>query len=173
MSLTPSLSEGSSEPLIENISHPMFTLSEKIDIENSEKQKSKTESILENDLTITESDNPKEIISDNYLYVTAFTGLSLREYANIQSEKLAVMPYGTKVKVIIAEENPTMIIDNNIINHIIVFFLTTNILILYPSLFKTLTSIYICLNSRFNTLTQIIHGKFKSLQMFLNFSWII
>ena len=38
LSLTPSLSEGSSEPLIENISHPTFTLSEKIDIENSEKQ---------------------------------------------------------------------------------------------------------------------------------------
>jgi hypothetical protein len=78
---------------------------------NSEKQNSKVESILENDLAITESDNSKEIISDNYLYVTAFTGLSLREYANLQSEKLTVMPYGTKVKVIIAEENPTMIID--------------------------------------------------------------
>ncbi|MEM7187150.1 MAG: SH3 domain-containing protein, partial [Bacteroidota bacterium] len=35
-------------------------------------------------------------------------GLSLREYANLQSEKLARMPYGTKVKVIHSEENPTM-----------------------------------------------------------------
>ena len=43
-----------------------------------------------------------------YLYVTASTGLSLREYANLQSKKLAVMPYGTKLRVIDAESNPTM-----------------------------------------------------------------
>jgi len=44
----------------------------------------------------------------DYLYVTSVSGLSLREYANLQSEKLAVIPYGTKVKVISSELNPTM-----------------------------------------------------------------
>lgn len=46
--------------------------------------------------------------TETYLYVTASTGLSLREYANLQSEKLAVMPYGTRVKVITSEKNNTM-----------------------------------------------------------------
>ncbi len=46
--------------------------------------------------------------NDSYLYITASTGLSLREYANLQSEKLAVMPYGTRVKVIASEEKSTM-----------------------------------------------------------------
>ena len=44
----------------------------------------------------------------DYLYVTSTSGLSLREYANLQSEKLAIMPYGTKVKIISSELNPTM-----------------------------------------------------------------
>jgi hypothetical protein len=43
-----------------------------------------------------------------FLYVTAPSGLSLREYGNLQSEKLGRMPYGTKVKVITREKNPTM-----------------------------------------------------------------
>ena len=42
------------------------------------------------------------------MYVTSISGLSLRAYANLQSEKLAVMPYGTKVKVVSLEKNPTM-----------------------------------------------------------------
>ena len=41
----------------------------------------------------------------DYLYVTSTSGLSLREYANLQSEKLAIMPYGTKVKIISSELN--------------------------------------------------------------------
>ena len=44
----------------------------------------------------------------DYLYVTSTSGLSLREYANLQSEKLAIMPYGTKVKIISSESKPTM-----------------------------------------------------------------
>ena len=44
----------------------------------------------------------------DYLYVTSTSGLSLREYANLQSEKLAIMPYGTKVKIISSELKPTM-----------------------------------------------------------------
>ena len=47
----------------------------------------------------------------DYLYVTSVSGLSLREYANLQSTKLAIMPYGTKVKIISLEENPTMKVD--------------------------------------------------------------
>ncbi len=43
-----------------------------------------------------------------YLYVTATSGLSLREFDNLNSEKLAVMPYGTKVKLKLIEENETM-----------------------------------------------------------------
>ena len=43
-----------------------------------------------------------------YLYVTAYNGLSLREYNNLQSERLAKMPYGTKVKVVTAEGKNTM-----------------------------------------------------------------
>jgi len=46
--------------------------------------------------------------SVTYLYVTASTGLSLREYANLQSKKMAVMPFGTRVKVISSEKNSTM-----------------------------------------------------------------
>lgn len=45
---------------------------------------------------------------ETYLYVTAGSGLSLREYSNLHSEKLARMPYGTRVKVIASEKNPTM-----------------------------------------------------------------
>lgn len=58
------------------------------------------------DLAIAETavNTPKE----TYLYVNAATGLSLREYNNLSSEKLAIMPYGTKVQVITAEEKPTM-----------------------------------------------------------------
>jgi len=51
---------------------------------------------------------PEDTPSVPYLYVTASTGLSLREHANLQSEKIAVMPYGTRVIVIAPEENLTM-----------------------------------------------------------------
>ncbi len=75
---------------------------------NSEKSIPDTD--LTNDLALVETDVIEENSSETFLYVTASTGLSLREYANLKSEKLAVMPYGTKIKVIAAEENPTMTI---------------------------------------------------------------
>tara|TARA_B100000795_G_scaffold112494_1_gene83294 strand:+ start:8915 stop:9682 length:768 start_codon:yes stop_codon:yes gene_type:complete len=53
----------------------------------------------------------KEVVPQKgtrHLYVTAASGLSLREYNNLNSEKLAVMPYGTKVEVVLAEKNNTM-----------------------------------------------------------------
>jgi hypothetical protein len=43
-----------------------------------------------------------------YLYVTAPSGLTLREFNNLNSDKLAVMPYGTKLKVLSNEKNNTM-----------------------------------------------------------------
>lgn len=43
-----------------------------------------------------------------HVYVTARTGLSLREFNNLNSEKLAVMPYGTKLNVLTEEQKPTM-----------------------------------------------------------------
>ena len=42
------------------------------------------------------------------LYVTAPGGLSLREYNNLNSTKLAIMPYGTKIDVVALELNNTM-----------------------------------------------------------------
>lgn len=55
--------------------------------------------------------NTKELPPTNletYLYVTAPSGLSLREYDNLQSDKIAKMPYGTKVKVLKVEGKTTM-----------------------------------------------------------------
>lgn len=42
------------------------------------------------------------------MYVTAVSGLTLREHPNLQSAKLAVMPLGTEVKIINAQEETTM-----------------------------------------------------------------
>ena len=70
------------------------------------------ESDIKMALSDTESLNEKIIETENrYLYVTASTGLSLREYDNLQSKKLAIMPYGTKLKVIESEKDPTMNIN--------------------------------------------------------------
>lgn len=52
--------------------------------------------------------NASEITAEEYRYVTAPSGLSLREYNNLQSDKMAKMPYGTKVKIIAAEGKNTM-----------------------------------------------------------------
>jgi hypothetical protein len=78
---------------------------------NSESPNLENEASLEKDLAVVESVSSEEIATETFLYVTASTGLSLREYNNLKSKKLAVMPYGTKVKVIAPEENSTMIID--------------------------------------------------------------
>lgn len=50
---------------------------------------------------------PAETIPES-MYVTAVSGLTLREHPNLQSAKLAVMPLGTKVKIINAEGKTTM-----------------------------------------------------------------
>ena len=50
---------------------------------------------------------PQEIAPEA-VYVTAVSGLTLREFPNLQSAKLAVMPLGTKVKIVNAEGKTTM-----------------------------------------------------------------
>lgn len=51
---------------------------------------------------------PEVETTPDYLYVSAPSGLTLRQHNNLNSEKLAVMPYGTKVKVITPETEKTM-----------------------------------------------------------------
>jgi hypothetical protein len=43
-----------------------------------------------------------------FMYVSAVSGLTLRQYNNLKSDKLAVMPLGTKVKIVNAEGKATM-----------------------------------------------------------------
>lgn len=61
-----------------------------------------------NNKLVTEILETTTVTTDDYLYVTAPSGLSLREFNNLDSEKLVVMPYGSKVKLISIEENETM-----------------------------------------------------------------
>jgi len=60
------------------------------------------------DLALVDANDLNAETSTQFLYVTAPSGLSLREFGNLQSEKIGKMPYGTKVKVIDLEENMTM-----------------------------------------------------------------
>lgn len=53
----------------------------------------------------------KTTVKTAYKYVTAPNGLSLREYNNLQSDKLSVMPYGTRVEVISPETQNTMTVS--------------------------------------------------------------
>ncbi|MAP55751.1 SH3 domain-containing protein [Altibacter sp.] len=70
------------------------------------KNETKTETeALPEDLAVAEA---SEETSPEHLYVTASSGLTLRQHDNLNSEKLAVMPYGTKVKVISEEKETTM-----------------------------------------------------------------
>ncbi len=55
----------------------------------------------------TENDLDSKLV-ETYKYVTAPSGLSLREYNNLQSKKLGKMPYGTKVKILTPEVKQTM-----------------------------------------------------------------
>ena len=57
--------------------------------------------------TVVTDSIPSETAPDA-MYVTAVSGLTLREFPNLQSTKLAVMPLGTKVKIVNAEGKTTM-----------------------------------------------------------------
>ena len=59
-----------------------------------------------NDIAL--ADTTIEEPAPEYLYVTASSGLSLREYNNLSSDRIAKMPYGTRVKVITPENKLTM-----------------------------------------------------------------
>lgn len=67
---------------------------------NEVKNSEETESMVSDTI-------PVETIP-TFLYVTAVSGLSLREHPNLQSEKLTVMPLGTKVKIVNEEGKTTM-----------------------------------------------------------------
>lgn len=64
-----------------------------------------TEADVSQDLAVADITNEP---AETYLYVTAGSGLSLREFENLSSEKLAVMPYGTKLKVLRQQDQATM-----------------------------------------------------------------
>ncbi|AFL80580.1 hypothetical protein Aeqsu_1082 [Aequorivita sublithincola DSM 14238] len=57
--------------------------------------------------TVVTDSIPAETLPES-MYVTAVSGLTLREFPNLQSAKLAVMPLGTKVKILKAEGKTTM-----------------------------------------------------------------
>lgn len=65
---------------------------------------------------VKENDEIKTVVTDSIpaqkapesMYVTAVSGLTLREHPNLQSAKLAVMPLGTKIRILNAEEKTTM-----------------------------------------------------------------
>ncbi len=83
-----------------------LTVSCKSDIEKtSKKENLKNQKIA---LVETPSNENATHANKSYKYVIASTGLSLREFNNLSSEKLSVMPYGTRVKVITPETKTTM-----------------------------------------------------------------
>ncbi|CAM3335490.1 SH3 domain-containing protein [Aequorivita lipolytica] len=61
----------------------------------------------EGNQTVVTDSIPTETAPDA-MYVTAVSGLTLREFPNLQSAKLAVMPLGTKVKLVNSEGKTTM-----------------------------------------------------------------
>jgi hypothetical protein len=74
----------------------------------NESSEPKTDITLNN---IALADTTIEESTPEYLYVTASSGLSLREFNNLNSDRLAKMPYGTKVKVIVTENKLTMNVE--------------------------------------------------------------
>lgn len=62
----------------------------------------------ESETTETLTEAAEAASNETYLYVTARTGLSLREYNNLRSEKLSIMPYGSRLQVLEKEPNATM-----------------------------------------------------------------
>lgn len=64
------------------------------------------EANLPDELAVTDTSETNSF--PEHLYVTAYSGLTLREFNNVNSEKLAIMPYGTKVRILTPEETATM-----------------------------------------------------------------
>lgn len=72
------------------------------------KNESSKKQVVETVKDLALAENTNEESNPEYLYVTAFSGLSLREFNNLNSEKIAKMPYGTKVKILSPEKKLTM-----------------------------------------------------------------
>lgn len=68
----------------------------------------KNESRTHEDTQMVATDTIPAETAPDAKYVTAVSGLTLREFPNLQSAKLAVMPLGTKVRIIKAEGKITM-----------------------------------------------------------------
>ncbi|NQX78741.1 SH3 domain-containing protein [Gilvibacter sp.] len=79
-------------------------------------QESETQSVINEQLAMTEDfkevGEAMEEVKTTYLYVTARTGLSLRAFNNLNSEKLAIIPYGTRLEVLEHEPQQTMKVNN-------------------------------------------------------------
>ncbi len=69
---------------------------------------SETDNKQKSQLALAEEPAADPSTNTAYKYVTAQSGLSLREYNNLQSNKVGKMPYGSRVKVIHSEPKPTM-----------------------------------------------------------------
>jgi len=67
-----------------------------------------TNETTQNETALVAKVAPPVVPEKKYVYVTAPSGLSLREYNNLDSKKMAVMPYGTKLEVLSLEKNNTM-----------------------------------------------------------------
>lgn len=83
----------------------------------STEKESETQTVINEQMAFT--GKPVEVVIDEvespestYLYVTARTGLSLREFNNLNSEKLAIIPYGTRLEVLEHEGKHTMKVNN-------------------------------------------------------------
>ncbi|MDN3723001.1 hypothetical protein QRD02_01285 [Aequorivita sp. SDUM287046] len=68
----------------------------------------KNDSKTSEETTTVVTDSIPAQTAPDFMYVTAVSGLTLREFPNLQSAKLAVMPLGTKVKIATAEGKITM-----------------------------------------------------------------
>lgn len=78
---------------------------------------SETQNVINEQLAMTEDLTDAagvEAVDDKttFLYVTARTGLSLREFNNLNSEKLSIIPYGTRLEVLEHEDKLTMNVNN-------------------------------------------------------------
>lgn len=73
----------------------------------AEPQQEETQ-IPQEELAIAEVSETSNKVLSNIRYVTAPSGLTLREFNNLQSEKIAKMPYGTKVVILQPEGKNTM-----------------------------------------------------------------
>lgn len=76
-----------------------------------DQEEAQTSSLESNDLALAEVETEDAVPESQYRYITAYSGLSLREHANLQSNRLAKMPYGSRVKLIEVEADPTMTVS--------------------------------------------------------------